>query len=134
LEQASTIQQAIQQANIPESEMQRLNKRLQEKLALEEALRIQEQTNMQAEIQRIRQELADLRRKEKAPQEETGILGTIKRWWYGGSQETITEEMSDKEQLKLQELLATMKLTETQKQEIEKKTKKKKKKKKKKNI
>lgn len=118
LKEAAAIQQALQQARISEGEMQRLNKRLQDKLAADDAARNQEQADLQAEIQRIRQELADIRKKEKEPEKETGIFGAIKRWWYGESQETTTQD--NQELLKLQELLNTMASTPNQRQEIEK--------------
>ena len=134
LKTAATVQQAIKQANIPESKMQELNRLLQEKLAAEEAARIAHQKATEAQIASLKQELASVHKaKTKEAPAEQGLIGkaigavkgaasAASTWWYGGaeSQEQKNIEALDKARFeKLQEIVNAMTLTSNQKLAIE---------------
>jgi hypothetical protein len=131
---AAATMQAIKQANIPESKMQELNRLLQEKLATEEATRIAQQRETEAQIASLKQELASLRKPtiEKVPEAQQGIIGkaigavkgaasAATAWWYGAeAQDQKDIEALDKERSqKLQEIINNMTLTSGQKLTIE---------------
>ena len=132
LKTAATVQEAIKRANVPASEMERLNKRLEERLALEATARLAQQRETDAKIAALKQELASAHKvKTKEAPEEQGIvsraIGAVKgaasaatAWWYGESQEQKDIEKLDQERFKkLQEILKTMPLTPNERFAIE---------------
>jgi hypothetical protein len=133
LKTAATVQEAIKRAHVSESDMQRLNKKLEQRLALEAAARAAQQKETDAKIASLKQDLASAHKvKVKETPEEQGIIkkavkavkdvaSAATTWWYGGeSQEEKDIAILDQERLhKLQEILKTMPLTAHEKLTIE---------------
>lgn len=132
LKTTATIQEAIKKSNISESKVQKITQQLEAKFAADQAKRNTQQIKLEAELTKLKQELAALRKPnvEKKP-EAAGILskavGVVKNvataasnWWYGIPQEETTATLDEARFKKLQELLNAMKLTSGQKLEIEK--------------
>ncbi len=133
LKTAATVQEAIKRAHVSESDMQRLNKKLEQRLALEAAARAAQQKETDAKIASLKQDLAYAHKvKAKETPEEQGIIkkavkavkdvaSAATTWWYGGeSQEEKDIAILDQERLhKLQEILKTMPLTAHEKLTIE---------------
>ena len=130
----ATVQEAIKKANISESDMQRLSKKLEERLALERAMREAQQKATEATIASLKQQLTSAHKvKIKEVPQEQGIvsraIGAVKgaasaatAWWYGEeSQEQKDIKTLDEDRFKkLQEILTTMTLTAQEKEAIEK--------------
>ncbi len=133
LKTAATVQEAIKQANISESQMLQLNKKLEEKLALERAMREAEQAKMNAELERMKRELASAHKpKAKEAPEEQGLIsraiGAVKgaasaatTWWYGGEsqEEKDIKALDEKRFENLQTILKTMTVTPNERLAIE---------------